>query len=169
VIPIYTPEVGAKKMLTPLDIHNKEFKKGFRGYNEVEVDEFLDQVVRDYEESLRDNAELKSRIQDLEAKVQQYRSMEETLNNTLVVAQRTADEVKATSHREAEVILEKARLEAARALDDANQKMRSTVQDMEGIKKDMQAFKVRMRALLKTYADLLDGGDGEDLEVTKVV
>ena len=40
-------------MLTPLDIHNKEFKRGFRGYNEEEVDEFLDRVIKDYEQLYR--------------------------------------------------------------------------------------------------------------------
>lgn len=155
-------------MLTPLDIHNREFHKGFRGYNEVEVDEFLDQVVRDFEEVLRENADLKARIEELEAKIGQYRAMEETLNNTLIVAQQAADEVKASSHKEADLIIERANFEAAKIGDDAVRKTRDAELEFENVKRQMQVFKTRMKALAKSYVDILEGTE-EDIEATKVV
>ncbi|MDP2859678.1 MAG: DivIVA domain-containing protein [Bacillota bacterium] len=155
-------------MLTPLDIHNKEFHKGFRGYSEVEVDEFLDQVVRDFEEVLRENADRKARIEELEAKVGQYRAMEETLNNTLIVAQQAADEVRASAHKEADLIVERAKFDAAKMGDDALQKTRGAQLEYEGVRKQVQVFKIRMKALVKSYMDILEGTE-EDIEATKVV
>lgn len=155
-------------MLTPLDIHNKEFHKGFRGYSEVEVDEFLDQVVRDFEEVLRENADLKARIEELGAKVGQYRAMEETLNNTLIVAQQAADEVKASAHKEADLIVERAKFDAAKIGDDALRKTRDAQLEYETVKKQIQVFKTRMKALVKSYMDMLEGTE-EDIEATKVV
>jgi cell division initiation protein len=155
-------------LLTPLDIHNKEFHKGFRGYSEVEVDEFLDQVVRDFEEVLRENADRKARIEELEAKVGQYRAMEETLNNTLIVAQQAADEVRASAHKEADLIVERAKFDAAKMGDDALQKTRGAQLEYEGVRKQVQVFKIRMKALVKAYMDMLEGTE-EDIEATKVV
>jgi len=155
-------------LLTPLDIHNKEFRKGFRGYNELEVDEFLDQVVRDFEEILRENAELKAKIEELEGRVQQYRTLEETLNNTLIVAQQAADEVKSSAHREAELIAERAKFEAARITDEAQNRARAELAEYEGTRRQMQVFRTRMKVLLKSYLDVLDGVE-EDIEATKVV
>ncbi len=155
-------------MLTPLDIHNKEFSKAFRGYSEVEVDEFLDVVVRNFEELLRTNSEQKARIEEMEAKVNQYKSLEETLNNTLIVAQQTADEVRANANREAELIVEKAKIEASRIVDEGQERLEQVVREYEDLKRQMQVFKTRMRSLVKSYEQMLDGVE-EDLEATKVV
>ncbi|MDF2569775.1 MAG: divIVA, partial [Sporomusa sp.] len=57
-------------MLTPLDIHSKEFKRSFRGYNEEEVDEFLDKVIKDYETLYRENIDLKETIERLNSKLE---------------------------------------------------------------------------------------------------
>lgn len=80
-------------MLTPIDIHNKEFKKSFRGYSENDVDDFLDQVVNDYEKLYRDNEQLRAKIARSEKDVEQYKKLEKNLQDTLLVAQRTAEEV----------------------------------------------------------------------------
>ena len=95
-------------MLTPLDIHNKEFKRGFRGYNEEEVDEFLDRVIKDYEQLYRENIDLKENIERLNTKVDHFKHLENTLHNTLVVAQETAEGVRAAAKKEAELIVKEA-------------------------------------------------------------
>lgn len=160
---------GGVSMLTPLDIHNKEFSKTFRGYSEAEVDEFLDQVVRSFEELLRTNTEQKARIEELESRVAQYKALEETLNNTLIVAQQAADEVKANAHREADLILEKSRLEASKVLDEGKDKMMRALREFEDIKRQTQVFKARMRSLIASYQEMLDDLVEDDLQATKVV
>lgn len=75
-------------MLTPLDIQNKEFRRRLRGYCENEVDEFLDQILEDYEMLYRQNASLKDEVSRLKEETDRYQNLEETLRNTLVLAQK---------------------------------------------------------------------------------
>ena len=79
-------------MLTPLDIHNKEFKRSFRGYDEDEIDDFLDQVVNDYEKLFRENEKLKEELARAQQDNAQYQKLEKNLKDTLLVAQKTAEE-----------------------------------------------------------------------------
>ena len=79
-------------MITPMDIENKEFKKGFRGYNEEEVDEFLDIVKEDFENLYRENLDLKEKLKLYQEQVSRYKSIEETLNATLITAQTAAED-----------------------------------------------------------------------------
>ena len=99
-------------MLTPLDIHNKEFRRSFRGYDEREVDEFLDRVIKDYEQLYRDNIELKENMERLSSKLEHYQHMEGTLHNTLLVAQETAEEVKLNAKKEMELMLKETQINA---------------------------------------------------------
>ena len=67
--------------LTPLDIRHKEFKRGMRGYVDGEVDEFLDEVADEFERLFKENIELTERGEALQEKLDQYRNLEETLQN----------------------------------------------------------------------------------------
>ena len=71
-------------MLTPIDIENKDFKKSLRGYKEDDVDEFLDIVKEDFETLYRENLDLKEKIKLYQEQVSRYKSIEETLNKTLL-------------------------------------------------------------------------------------
>jgi len=81
-------------MLTPLDLNNKTFGKGFRGYNTGEVDDFFARLAKDYARLYQDNVELKNTVERVSAKLEYYKQMESTMQSTLNVAQETADEVK---------------------------------------------------------------------------
>lgn len=76
-----------------MDIHNQTFKRSFRGFNEEEVDNFLDQVVNDYEHLWRENDTLKEQLARSQKDIEQYKRLEENLKDTLLVAQKTAEEV----------------------------------------------------------------------------
>jgi cell division initiation protein len=80
--------------LTPLDIHNKEFNRGFRGYDEDEVNEFLDQIIKDYEQVIREKKEIEERVHELTEKLGHFTNIEETLNKSILIAQETAEDVK---------------------------------------------------------------------------
>ena len=82
--------IGDMILLTPMDIHNKEFKRSFRGYNEDEIDEFLDQVVNDYEKLFRENDKLKEEAARLRKESESYQEREKSINDTLLLAQKTA-------------------------------------------------------------------------------
>ena len=91
-------------MLTPVDIHNKEFSRSFRGYNQDEIDDFLDEIVNDYDKLYRENNQLKKELELDEKQIAQYHQLEKNLQDTLLVAQRTADEVTNTANLRAEEI-----------------------------------------------------------------
>ena len=99
-------------VLSPLDIHNKDFKKVFRGYAEEEVDDFLDKIVKDYESLYKENIELKEIVEKKDGNIGRYKDLEDTLKDTLVIAQQTAQDIKTNSQKEAELILQKATNEA---------------------------------------------------------
>ena len=87
-------------MLTPLEIENKKFSKQMvNGYNVDEVDDFLDLLTADYERLYKENAEAKEKIEQLNSDVLHYRTIENTLQSTLMMAQSTAEEVKSVARQ----------------------------------------------------------------------
>lgn len=93
--------------LSPLDIHNKEFTRGFRGYDEDEVNDFLDQIIKDYEQVIKEKKRIEDTLNNSEERLGHFTNIEETLNKSLIVAQ-TAEEVKASAEKEAKLIIREA-------------------------------------------------------------
>ncbi|WP_051531028.1 DivIVA domain-containing protein [Clostridiisalibacter paucivorans] len=143
-------------MLTPLDIQNKEFEKGFRGYKEPEVDSFLDEIITDYEKTYNENKELKEKVAMLNDQIKHYNDIEETLQNTLVVAQRTAEDVNINSKNKADQIIKEAEIEARKIIENAHDEVVKIQRKYEEIKKDIIVFKTRFRTLLKSQLDTFD-------------
>ncbi len=149
-------------MLTPLEIHNKEFKRGFRGYNEEEVDEFLDRVIKDYETLYRDNMDLKETIDRLNSKLEHYQHMENTLHSTLVIAQETAEEVKLNAKKETELIIKEAEIRAQKLVDEAISKVRKLTGESEELQKQSQIFRTRLRTLLQAQMEMLNNAEEDE-------
>lgn len=103
-------------MLTPVEIRNQSFTRGMRGLKEEEVKNFLHYVAQNYESLYSENARLKENIQRLEYELARYRKLEETMNNSLILAQQAAEEYKTNARREAEFILENAKQKIAEML-----------------------------------------------------
>lgn len=98
--------------LTPLDIQNKSFPVKMRGYEKDEVDDFLDLVVRDYEDSVQKNRELEKALKHAEEKLEYFNELKDALNQSIIVAQDTADKVKTSASKESEVIVTSAQNKA---------------------------------------------------------
>ena len=82
-------------MYTPLDIENKKFSKQMmNGYSVEEVDDFLDELTVDYEKIYKQSTESNTKIESLMQELEKYKNIESTLQNTLIMAQSTADEIK---------------------------------------------------------------------------
>src|SRR5579871_1641982 len=90
--------------ITPVDIQHKSFKKALQGYDRSDVDQVLDEIIETLEDEAQQRAALEAEIADLKERISHFKAMEESLQNTLVLAQRTADEVKASAHKEADLI-----------------------------------------------------------------
>ncbi|SCG83525.1 Septum site-determining protein divIVA Cell division initiation protein divIVA [Proteiniborus sp. DW1] len=143
-------------MLTPLDIQNKEFKRGVRGYKETDVDAFLDEIMIDYEKIYKENIELKDKISMLNDQIKHYNKIEETLQNTLVVAQSTAEEVKISAKKSAELIIKEAEDNSKKIIEEAKNEALKVREEYETLRKDMLVFKTRFKTLLQSQLESLD-------------
>src|SRR5579862_3240825 len=100
--------------ITVIDIQHKTFKKALQGYDRGEVDQFLDELIETLEDEATQRAALEAEIAELRERISHFKAMEESLQNTLLLAQRTADEVKASAHKEADLIRAEARVAVER-------------------------------------------------------
>ena len=154
-------------MLTPSDIHNQEFKRGFRGYDEEEVDDFLDRIVNDYETLYRENTQLKDEVDLNKKKIEQYKEMEKNLQDTLLVAQKTAEEVVQNAKQRAEEMREAAskecenlKLQAQMEISEKQNAVRDDVRREEekydAVLQRQRQFLIKIKALLRTELELLE-------------
>ena len=161
-------------MITPLDIENKRFgKQMMNGYNVDEVDDFLDEVMEDYESNYKEVAMLRTKVEELELSLTRYKTIESTLQNTLVMAQSTADEVKnvarqqadqivSEAQREAENIIRASKDSALRAVDELEQQIRNKEQQYTEVRKQFDIYKAKMEALLISQSELIKEMNKED-------
>jgi cell division initiation protein len=137
--------------LTPLDIRHKEFKRGMRGYADVEVDEFLDEVADEYERLFKESLDTKERVEALEERVAGYQRIEETLQKTLITAQGSAEELKQTTAKESQIILQEAELKARQMVNEAYTEKQAIEQSTARIKAAEQDCRFKFRQMLEGY------------------
>lgn len=142
-------------MLTPLEIENKKFPTRFKGYDDVEVDAFLDQIIVDYEKLYKENAELKKQIEESKKDLEHYKSVEHTLQNTLVLAQTTAEDIKTNAQTRAEQIIRDAESEARRATETVSKEEFEIRKRTEELKRQFDVYKNKMENLLLSQLELL--------------
>lgn len=143
-------------MITPLDIENKKFSKQMvNGYNVDEVDEFLDEITADYEKLYKENKELKDNTEELHNDVGQYKNIESTLQNTLVIAQKTADEIQNVAKEQAAQIIKDAEHQAKTRLDELNTQIMIKEKEISELKKQFNVYKAKMESLLISQLELI--------------
>ena len=143
-------------MYTPLDIENKKFsKKMMNGYDVEEVDDFLDQLTVDYGKMYKYSSELKKKIEDLEKNMEQNKANEYTLQNTLVMAQTTAEDVKNVARQQAEQLIKEAESNARRSVEELEQSVVLKEKELEDVKKQFDVYKAKMESLLISQLELL--------------
>ena len=143
-------------MLTPLDIENKKFQKQMmNGYNVDEVDDFLDELTLDYGKLYKENAELKAQREELDSNVGKYKNIENTIQNTLIMAQKTADEVQEVAKKQAEQIIKDAEFQAKNSVEELNTQILLKQKELEDLKKQFDVYKAKMESLLISQLELL--------------
>jgi len=143
-------------MITPLEIENKKFsKKNFNGYSPDEVDDFLDELVRDYEVLYRKATESQDRIDDLTEKIEHYTSIESTLQNTLLMAQAASEEIKSAAQKQAEQIVKQAENQARDATVGIERQISIKTKELEDLKKQFDVYKAKMESLLISQLELI--------------
>lgn len=149
--------------LTPLDIHNKEFGKSFRGYDEDDVNEFLDQVIKDYELVIREKKQLEEQMLDLKERLKHFSTIEETLNKSILIAQEAAEDVKGSAQKEAKLIIKEAEKNADRIINEALIKSRKVTMEFEELKKQSKVFRTRLRMAIETQLEMLGHEDWDHI------
>lgn len=143
-------------MITPLEIENKKFAKQMvNGYNVDEVDDFLDEITKDYERLYKENTSLKQNAETLNTDVSKYKNIESTLQNTLVMAQAAADEVKNAAKQQAEQIIKNAEFSARERVEELNNEVIAKQRELEDLKKQLDVYKAKMESLLISQLELL--------------
>ena len=143
-------------MITPLDIENKKFaKQMMNGYNVDEVDDFLDELTLDYGKLYKENAELKAQREELDSNVGKYKNIENTIQNTLIMAQKTADEVHEVAKKQAEQIIKDAEFQAKNSVEELNTQILLKQKELEDLKKQFDVYKAKMESLLISQLELL--------------
>lgn len=146
--------------ITPVDIQHKSFKKALQGYERAEVDKFLDEIIETLEDEAQQRAALEADIADLKERVSHFKAIEESLQNTLVLAQRTADEVKASAHKEADLIREQARLANEREIAGYSNTISDVRREQQRALEATEKAKSELRSLLMTHLALLERAEG---------
>ena len=149
-------------MLTPLDIENKRFTKTLKGYNVDEVDDFLDQLTLEYEKLYKENAEYKSKFDDLEKELAHYKEVEQSLQKTLMIAQSTAENVKSVAQQQADQIIKEAQAQAKESLSGVTKEEFEIRKKTEDLRRNFDAYKAKMEALLISQLELLQDDKKED-------
>ena len=143
-------------MYTPLDIENKKFaKQMMNGYSVEEVDDFLDELTVDYEKLYKQSNESRAKIEELESNLVKYKNLETTLQNTLVMAQGTADEIKKVAQQQAEQIVKDAQGTAREQVMELEQQIKMKTKELEDLKKQFDVYKAKMESLLISQLELL--------------
>ena len=150
-------------MITPLDIDNKRFAKQMvNGYNVEEVDDFLDELTADYSKNYKEVNELRAKVEELNNSLVQYKTIESTLQNTLVMAQSTAEEVKNVAKQKADQIVDEAKVNAQKQVDELNNEIIMKQKELDYVKKQFDIYKPKMESLLISQLELLKDVNKED-------
>ena len=143
-------------MLTPLEIENKKFSKQMvNGYSVDEIDEFLDIVTEDYEKMYKENTEAREKVEYLNDELAHYRTIENTLQSTLVMAQSTAEEVKNVARQQAEQIIKDAQISAREEVSMLEQEIMVKKKELEDVQKQFDVYKAKMESLLISQLEML--------------
>ena len=143
-------------MITPMDIHNKTFSRGLRGYSQEEVDAFLEELASDYERIYREHRMMEEEMDTIRTKLRNYEKMEATMSSTLVMAQETAENVKKNAAKEAELSVREAHTKAGQIVADAEAARRKLNEDMLKTEGDLKLYIEQILTNFKSAMKLIE-------------
>lgn len=161
-------------VLSPQDIHNKEFTQKMRGYSVDEVNDFLDQIIKDYQIVLQENNDLHTKLDESQDKLKYFNDLKDSLNQSIIVAQEAADKVKSNSKKEAEITSKEAQKQAAdvvnaanekanRILQEASKKAKKLAVETDDLKKNTRVFRQRLQVMLESQLEVIKAKEWDNL------
>ena len=150
-------------MITPADIENKEFSKTKKGYNEEEVDEFLDLIIVDMEKLIRENRQLKEELSKAHNQVDKHMSTETSVYETLESARSLMNDIAASAERRAEILLKNAELEASLITREAKESIARYTDEGSRLRSRVEMLRERYKKMLETELERLEFNDTDIL------
>ena len=142
----------------------EKFSTSFSGYKKEEVNKFLDDVIKEVETMLNNMKSKDLEIEKLKSELERYKNLESTFNRALLLAEDSGQQIRNTARNEYQHIIEDARRNADRIINNALIQADSTKRDAERLKRNIITFKRRLRDILETQMDLVDDIDRLDIE-----
>lgn len=142
--------------ITAMEITNKEFKKVIRGYRPEEVDEFLDRIAESYEALYKENSSVKEKLLNIEEKINHYNKMENTIQNTLLLAQNASEQARENAKKESELIVKNANETAQRIIDKAHGDVLQITDEFERTKQEFCKFRTKFRSFMESQLEMFD-------------
>jgi cell division initiation protein len=149
---------------TPLDIRQKEFKTSFKGYNIKEVQDFLLEFANELEDLIGEFNQLKEEKEQLLAELNDYRSFDHKLKETLLAAQHMSDDLKENAEKEAQLIVRDAKLQAEEIHRQTRMSLEKMEKDIENLKNQKKNFQAKLRSLVESHLKLLEVNTVEKME-----
>ena len=147
----------------PKALENLNLKRELlNGYNKGQIDKILNKISDEYETLYKENESLSREIAIMKEKVQHYRTIEESLQHTLIIAQHTSDTMKSNAAEKAASIIKEAESAAKRIVDDANLQVAKIYLEFEETKKNLQLYKMKSQTLLNSMLEMLKQPSPDD-------
>ncbi len=146
--------------ITPLDIQQKQFHLGFRGYERVEVDNFLDLVREEMEALLREVTELREFRQSYDARMKELREQEETVKNTMILTQRLAEDLKENARREAALIVKDAEVRGRETTEGAQKERAKLEAELQELRRRKYHFLQDVKKVVQMHLEMLNFEEG---------
>ena len=144
-------------MITPMDLRTKSFKKAaVGGYDKREVDEYMQVLTEDYEKVYKQSVEATDKINTLTKLLETYKSMEETMKNSIIVAQSAAEDLENSAEEKAKLMIEEAKLNAAKIISEAEAKAADITAKMAELKASMELFKNTAKGMLAAQLEVVE-------------
>jgi len=143
-------------MITPVDLETMVFRRGFRGYKVEEVQEFMIKITHDYERLYRENIELKEKLENQGARLEQYQLMEETLRKAMILAQETAEEVKSAARNQANLIIRETEQKGERIKARIKEEIQGELQRLAALKNQVEFFKCQFKSFLNGLLEIAE-------------
>ncbi len=142
--------------ITPLDIQQQQFTVRFRGFDQRDVESFLELVRNEFEELIRENNSLKDELRRKGEQIEKYQDNEQTLKATMITAQKITEDVKTNAIKESEVIVAEARLKAQEILNIAQLRSLELFEEIKELKRQKIQFESNLRANIETHLKMLE-------------
>ncbi|HYV85083.1 MAG TPA: DivIVA domain-containing protein [Patescibacteria group bacterium] len=142
--------------ITPIDVSGHAFAVKMRGFDQEEVRSFLNLVSSEFEAVIVESNNLKEKLAQVEASVSDLRERERILKETLLTAQRLADEIREEARKEAQIIVREAEVKGSQLLDQAGRKAGELEGTIQALRVEREAFAQRIRSAVEQHLRLLD-------------